>query len=433
MRAQGLIGVALALLSGACTQSLFGDGGLDTIDGDGPPCEGAGSGNMACDFNGAQGGLSGSWRYVDDPRDRTWAVMSPGSAAGLEGMVGAGAVPAVIASCLTHTDHALCANDLERLLFLPGRKPEGEPDAAVELAVTASGRFHVTGAALGAQPDGDQELRLYRNTREDLLLVTPLGTSDSAFDLTVDVIAGDRLLFAVTQEENVAPSPVAVGANFADAGSDCPLALNFEDIVTATVPENCAGRDYTGRKWNDVLSDYEDFIPVIIASVIPELGQAVQLGDAGGENEYIRSPIGAEPLDYSSSVTVQFWVSFPTGQYPGFSGTSTFSDFDDATDKGIDILIDPSGEAITYDPIWNVSTQLPDFGWHHFRYVRDAANSRVYMCLDGQRVALENLTITDQTSNQLPWLGRLPGGQAQFNGALDDVRVSYEALPCEIP
>ena len=45
---------------------------------------------MACDFQAVQGGKSGLWRYLDDPRDRTWSTMTAGAAGGVTGMVGGG-------------------------------------------------------------------------------------------------------------------------------------------------------------------------------------------------------------------------------------------------------------------------------------------------------------------------------------------------------
>jgi hypothetical protein len=413
------ITLLLFLISG-CTQSWFGDGGLSTIDDDGPvPCETADEGSLGCDFQRVQGGKSGRWRYVDDLKNRTWMEMASGEAKDVVGMVSM--MPgdhAVLGSCFDNTSHPLCGNP-ERVLFIGG-----DADAAVEFTVPETRQYTLTGTALS---EAGQTLRIYRNTREDLIgHITLEPHVEATLDLTLDATANDRFLFAVGPAE-----PVAIAAQFSPTDGQCALALRFDAITTKEVEDDCQGLIWEGKYLDEMTSG--DIVPTTIASVIPELGSAIQFS-AG---DYLGYP-AAPALLYNSSFTIQWWMSFPGDVFPTFE-SAAYSDAANSGVLGVTAFVEPDGSLVVrFGGQYPFATEFPtgipmDADWHHIRLVRNIADESFKICIDGVQAAQPFSSAGNETPNKLPWIG----GRYHtleppyFNGAMDDVRVVYRALPCE--
>ncbi|HEX4420829.1 MAG TPA: hypothetical protein VH165_23095, partial [Kofleriaceae bacterium] len=191
--------LGLALL-GACSSSLFDDGshktttgggGGDDDDGGGGPvrdCKAPCFADGAGDFNGTPGGATGHWRYLDDHRDRTWTPMTASAATMMTG-----ADPGNhITTCAANPSAAACAG-LPGALLVSSAGATSMADPALELTTPTSQVMQLSIHAFIPGGGNDQQIRIYRNSREDVLF-TGTAAAGTTLDqaVTFDALAGDR-------------------------------------------------------------------------------------------------------------------------------------------------------------------------------------------------------------------------------------------------
>jgi hypothetical protein len=409
-----------------CSKSLFDDGGGGGGGDDDNPlaCPDPCVANAAGDFDGTPAPTH--WRFVEDSRDRRWAEMTASG----DGVVGADSANA-IATCAAHPDAAACAALPGALLVSSSGSTSGA-DPAVEF--TAPSNQVLALAVHVFVPDGsaDQVIRLYRNSREDVL-ATSTATAGTTLDMpiTVDALAGDRILVAM------APS----GAGAADVGvhffvtdaamtfpQSCQLAVSF-DSPSGTGVANACGMPFVNNDYNA-----GTMIPAALTGgPFAEQHQGAQIA----MNTYYT---GGDLLDKSGDVTIQMWVRLD--MLDGVDAGFAFSDYDLDNAGGVAVVfydnagtqfevstcISPSPLDFTGDHV----AYAADGMWHFIRVVH--TNGTVSTCIDGTRAMRFPLAAGKLASTFKPYLGRdvvwTPSG-AFFAGALDDVRVFKGALPCE--
>jgi len=280
-------------------------------------------------------------------------------------------------------------------------------------------------------------VRLYRNSREDVLFTAPAAVG-SVFEraITVDALAGDRFLVAV--------APSAMGAS--DVGlqvfvnttgevfpKSCQLAVGFEAATGNTVTNAC-GAVVTYRDYDN--ADPNDIPPVLAAGPFAEQGMAADIP----LTQYYTSP---DVLMRTGESTTQLWIRHDAFD-PGYAGTA-FSDLDLDAYGGLQIaLYDDTGttmvEAATCTGITGNTincvfsdVQWPSGGgWHFVRVVH--TGDQVRLCVDGTRLGSYALPAGKMATTYPPRIGRnviwTPSG-AFFDGGIDDVRMFGVALPCD--
>jgi hypothetical protein len=407
-----------------CSKSLFDNGGGKNGDDNAVTCPDPCVANAAGDFDGTP--APAHWRFLDDHRDRTWAEMTASGG----GLAGADPMNAV-ATCAAHPDAAACAT-LPGALLVSSSGSTSAADPAVEF--TASSNQVLALAVHAFVADGpDQVIRLYRNSREDVL-ATATATAGTTLDqtITIDALAGDRILVAVAP---TGAGATDVGLHFfvSDAGmafpTSCQLAVSFDSASGTTVTNAC------GMSW--VNNDYNagTMIPATLgAGPFPEQHQAAQIA----MNTYYT---GGDLLDKSGDVTIQMWVKLDMLDGLGDAGFA-FSDYDLDNAGGVALVFyDMSGTQMEVSTC--TSPNPLDFTGDHVAYAADGTwhfarivhtNGTVSTCLDGTRVMRFPLATGKLASTYKPYLGKdviwTPAG-AFFAGALDDVRVFKGALACE--
>lgn len=434
----GLLVFALA----GCGQSLFDsrgdtDGGTggDGGDGDAPaaltcptPC----IADVAADFDGTPGGTGNRWRYLDDRRNRTWVPMTPDAGS----MVGADPNNK-ISTCAMQPGAAGCAA-LPGALLISSAGMQSMADPAIELTVAADEVIQVTlrvHVPVGAPA---QIIRIYRNSREDVL-ATALAMTGVTLDRTIpiDALAGDRLLVAIAPA-GVGAADVAlhlfVNATGAVFPSNCQLALSFSAVSTANVnaiDDRCGTADAAFRNWTANM----EIPPQLAAGPFPEQGMAA---DIPSDLYYL----GVGTVPRTGDTTTQMWVRHDA--FVDGNSAWIFSDEDLDAGGGLGIgIYDNAGvrmlEAVTCtDPgnplmfartsgVWPATG-----GWHFIRVTH--TNGMVALCLDGKRVGSFAAPTGSLRTTYAPRFGRnsfgLPTG-AWFDGGLDDIRLFNTALPCE--
>jgi len=433
------------LLAG-CSESLFGahkagPGGDD--DGGNVPdtCTSPCLADAAADFDGTLRGNGNHWRYLEDHRDRTWTAMT-GDAMGMTGKDAANQ----ITKCDLHPDAAAC-RALPGALLVSSAGGTSKADPAIELTVPEN---QVIQLSLHAYvPSGaDQTIRLYRNSREDVLF-TGIATADRTLSqaITLDALAGDRFLVAVTPTVPLGSGATRVGLELFAAGtkavfpSDCQLAVPFDS----------ASGNTTGDLCHQALFTEYIFLPPS-----PQMETPVDLGPgplpAPNRAAVIVPTMFLEPpqqsrLDWSHDITVQFWVQLSTNPT---SAAWLFSDLDPDLGGGVALSLRSEASGLKLDVATcidatpnavRLGTQTiafpSDGSWQLIRVVR--AGDTVDVCLNGRRVTsfpfASNLPPMFETSYP-PSLGKLSGSGAMsagFNGLIDDLRVITGALPCDPP
>jgi hypothetical protein len=294
-------------------------------------------------------------------------------------------------------------------------------------------------------PSGDdQTIRIYRNSREDVLF-TGLALAGVSLDqaVTVDALAGDRFLVALAPTANGATDvglQVFVNPTGANFPSTCQVAIQFTAGVGNTV-DNLCGTDFTHSVYQDTGTD-PDTAPAFAAGPFPELGNAGDLIAPA----YFR---GAGTLDKSHDVTVQFWAKRRSIVDPN-GGAWLFSDFDldDAigpkTSGGLAIVITNDAQQMLDVQTCTVSTPMTievadaatpypsDGSWQFVRVVH--TNGNVYVCLNGTRKTNFAVAQGHLQSAYSPHIGMNEFSQprgAFVDGEIDDFRVITGALPCD--
>jgi len=435
------LGLVLAcVLLGGCGQSLFdAHGAVDDGGGGGDgtlvpaTCPAPCLADAAGDFDGTTGGAGNRWRYLDDHRDRTWTAMTAAA------MAMTGADPDNhITTCAAHPTAPACTA-LPGALLVSSAGATSAADPAIEVTaptaqvIQLSLRAHVAGS-------DDQTLRIYRNSREDVLF-TGVAAAGTTLDhaVTLDALAGDRFLVALAPSAKGATDVglrLFVSATGASFPSTCQVAVSFAAAVGNTADNLCGG-DFT-HQLDSGGSDMPT-PPPLAPGPFPELGKAADItADA-----YFK---GTGILDKTHDVTVQFWVKLRGFVDP--YNAWLFSDLDldvgaalGGGDLGIAIVngADPKLDVTTCtqatSPLMfdDAVTAYPNDGsWQFVRVVH--TNGNVYVCLNGARKTSFAAAPGLLKSTFSPHLGRnvvwTPSG-AFFNGELDDVRVLTGALPCD--
>jgi hypothetical protein len=427
-----LIRIAALVALAACNQSLFDNHGqVDGAPGDAGPdadpsvpttCEAPCAADLAADFNGSAGGVNNNWRYLDDHRDRTWLAMTgevhkAGADAGNQ-----------IAAC--NPASPACAALPDALLFSTAGATSGA-DPAVELTLPPGQVIQLTVHAYAV--GRDQRIRLYRNSREDVLFTgTAVAGAPLGATVTVDTLPGDRYLLAVAPE--AAGGDVAVqlfakatGAVFPAA---CQAALSFTAAAGNDVTSACGQNNFTHGLYSGTASQ-----PMLAAGPFPELGTA---GDFTEDGYYQ----AAKLLDKSHDLTVQLWVKHRAFIDPLEAWLFSDLDLQETGGLGIGITntapplldVETCATASRTDNTFTISTSPwpDDHAWHFIRVVH--TGGKVNVCLDGKKQGSFDAAPGFLKSTYTPYLGAnavwSPQG-AFLDGSIDDLRVLTGALPCE--
>jgi concanavalin A-like lectin/glucanase superfamily protein len=445
IRRSGVLGL---LLLGGCGRLLFdshgggsGDGGSGSNDVP-STCPAGCIADAAADFNAASG-IANHWRYLDDHRDRSWTPMAVTPTERI------GSDPGNrITTCAANPSAPAC-RALPGALLVSTAGSSSNADPAIEF--TAPGAQVIQLSLHALVPSGaDQAIRLYRNSREDVLFTgtAPAGTT-LARAFTLDAIAGDRFLVAVAPMGGGATEvglQLFVNATGAPFPSTCQLALPFTSASSTTTTDRCRGTVFTHETYAAAPPPTPGTITITPLTLgngpFSEQGSAVDLKPTG-----FLEPKVTDVLDWSHDTTVQFWVQLRTT--PTFATSAwLFSDQDPDFGGGIGVSLTQNGGGgvnLSVTACTDPTPNMVNFGtvfaaypapgsWQFVRVVR--AGGAVDVCLNGQHIASlpvsPSLPPTFQTYNP-PALGiedsPSPGG-AFFDGLLDDVRVMTGALPC---
>lgn len=309
-------------------------------------------------------------------------------------------------------------------------------DATIEFTVPTRGVYRV-GGVYEPLEGASQELLISRDGRNDALARIAGGTvgDQIAFDQTVSLERGDRvrltLLSAAGLGSVTAGLSAWVSGPLAGQENTCEIAVDFDGDPTLvegepTWPAQCGSVTPTG-------SSQTIAPPTVEASSIG-FGNAVFIESALGSYVGIQS---SDNVDMSGDFTVQIW-----GRYDSLAGgaanyrtlfssvpldssgpTGVFVDHEESMTFGVGI---EEAEYVEtgFDPAEGI--------WHFFRLVREGTS--LQLCIDGtlRGTSLEVGT-ADLTSTSSLRLGYEPERGPWFDGAVDELRMYGEALPCEVP
>ena len=379
--------------------------------------------DAAGDFDGSARGTGMRWRYLDDHRDRTWAAMTAGATQ-------QGGDPAVhIAACAAHPASPACVGLPGALLLSSGGKPSAvEP--AIELTHPSAQVIKLTLAAY-TESTGQPIVRLYRNSREDLVYAAPLTGGAVLFQpVTLDALAGDRFLVSIGGDAaaDVAVHLFASGTEVAFPSS-CQLALQFGGASGNTV-DNLCGDDLTHEREGDTPTP-----PVAATGPYAELAHATDLTP-----DYFFVSAKAM-LDLSPDVTVQLWVK-QRGFVDDYSSWP-LSTLDLNATGGLGIEINQVNKYLDISTCTSAATgnlkfadaltPYPDDGlWHFIRVTHRGPT--VYVCIDGTRRTTMDVPAGKLATTIPTYIGRNAfwSPQGAFTDAqLADIRVLSTALPCD--
>ncbi len=408
-----------------------------------PACADSCEGQLVDDFNGAQGGANGRWRYLSDQRTRTWTEMALGVWNGINTFVGGGTAPGpAVISCPANTGELVCQNDVDAVLLAPAGEPVGYEDPAVAFIVPTDGLYTISGDFRATSVGADHAFMIYRNTREDVLFKQVFATTTQpvrAYSFQVEALAGDRLITAAVMENAGTAVPIAVkqyiSRDVAGFPGQCGMALRFEAWTGANPDQECGALSFTARRDTTGNADYVDLTsPELISSVIPEHGMALSLR----EGDYLR-PDTSVVMDYSEDFTIQMWMSFPNG-FPPLTRGYAFADPNNDVSKGASLSVSQTG-VMWGEVFWGTGGSdyitliynFPNDGaWRFVRLVRDKSAQTLSLCIDGALVAQDTVpAAADAQTDEQPEVGGWPNSSFSYwQGAVDDVRFFSRALPC---
>ncbi|HET9627147.1 MAG TPA: LamG domain-containing protein [Kofleriaceae bacterium] len=430
----------LALGLGACTVSIFEDRdhhhhGDDDGGATPPPpptCGAACIGDAAADFNGAPTGATGHWRYLDDHRDRTWLAMTPAGHA----MTGADAGNS-ITTCADKPSAAGCAA-LPGALLVSTAGSTSAADPALEFTAPADQVISLSVHALVPAGGAPQQIRVYRNSREDALMtvIASAGTiADQAINL--DVLKGDRFLVAIAPA-GAGASDVALEVFLAPTGTAFPQRCQFASDFEPGAVSGTALTDRCNGSLNHLTVDDDTLIekataPRLTPSVFPELGMAADLP----RGDYFMASSG---LTTSAPFTVQLWVKLRKQDVVENAWPFSSLDLDHGGGLGLAMANPALAPAAQLD-LTSATSATPTFvdtvapyqvgQWYFVRMV--ANTDAVDLCVNGVHKGSLPLAPSALASTYPPYLGRNavwnPQG-AYFDGEIDDFRVLSTALPC---
>jgi len=423
--------IAVLLAVSGCSESLFGTHGVGHGGGGGVPdtCSGSCLADAAANFDGTPDGGNDRWGYLDDDRDRTWAAMNPA------GMAMVGTANNRIERCADQPSAAACAG-LPDALLVTSSGTSSKADPALLYTAAKAQVIQLVLHVNVPQSSATQRVRLYRNSREDVLFTATAAPGDAvAHAITVDALEGDRFLLALeptgAQGGTAALQLFVIDANQTFPAT-CQLALTFDDttIVGSTVGNLC-GAANAGFTY---LSGTMPSTPPLIAGPFSYQGNALYF-------EPSLSLVGSKPLGGDGERTIQFWVknAAPTEQVAWL-----FSDIDETSAHGLAIrFTNMSGassglqlEAAVVsatNPVayagQGIAIPNPDLlPWHFVRAVH--ASGTVTLCLDGTQIKSAPLS-GPTPSNHPPVFGQNSSDlTTNLSANLDDVRIFSGALPC---
>lgn len=392
------------------------------------PCLGDSGG----DFDGSPNGLTGRWRYVEDRRNRTWEPMTAVDG----GFVGAD--PAnTIRRCAPNSNAEAC-QALPGALLLSTSGTAAPADPAIEFTAETNQTIELQ---LGVHiPAGGfaQTIRIYRNSREDVLLTDTAGSGTTLrHAITLDALAGDRFLVAVEPpalgQPDIAVQLHVVGAN-ATFPTTCQLAIAFSTLSGLTTENVCNSDNALTAKYDSATGTPA---PALTNGPFPELGKAANIAE---HNFYSGTQVLTRPGD----VTVDLWVKHTALVDPD-TNAWLYSDLNADRGKGggIGMLIysfqsklrlrtETVYTSVGVVPVY-VDIDFPlDQQWHFVRAVHKI-DGPINVCLDG---AFKGMVMASGSLRpfSVPFVGQnavLPENSAAFIGAIDDLRVFNTALPCD--
>jgi hypothetical protein len=419
--------LALALVAG-CGQSLFdahgggrdggGDGGGGG-DGDVPDtCAAPCIADAAADFDGSPGGTGNRWRYLDDKRDHSWVPMT-GTGGVLVGTSGS------IKKCAADLSAACKALPGALLVSTAGSTSPADP--AVEYRSPDARVIQLAFRAQVAAGGPNHSIRLYRNSREDVLFTAPAAPGITVEHLvTVDAVAGDRFLVAVAPDGPTGGDValhVFVSGTSKSFPSTCQLAVPFTVAGAATghVEDLCRGEILA---MNNTAPD----APLLAMGPYAEEGM-------GGYVESSYYYEGTETLTPVDATTLQFWLKVESSSIPD---SWVFSNIDVDIGNGLGLFFRNAGgpkleaSVVTNKSPLMYAIQSASYAtfqsWHFVRVVQ--ASNTGSICIDGIKAASGPLA-GPSVSLRVPRLGRSASDTTtSFIGIFDDVRVFNEALPC---
>ena len=419
--------VLLTVLAAGCGESLFDDniGGDD--DGGGVPTacpKDRCISDAAAELDGSPTGGDGRWRYLGDQRDRSWRPMTP---------VGGALVGEATNRIERCPGRDACAG-LDDALLVTAAGTSAETDPALEYTHPDAQTIQL---ALRVQIPGggvDQRVRLYRNSREDVLFTGAASVATGiAQTVTADAVPGDRFLVAL-EPLGATGGAAAVQLFVLSTGKEfpetCRLAARFEPEdfdADNKIDDQCGGR-------LTLTDDGAPTTPIPTAGPFPEQGMALHFEPAivAEDGEAIER----------TTLTVQMWVTLEA-QNDGVY--TAYSDINESIGTGLRIQLRRAGNGASFQleaasvaatapglpPVYAVrSAPYPDDDWHFIRVVH--GNGIVSLCIDGVRQARDQL-LGGGTPAGLPAIGGNHSANFPdpFLGTVDDVRVFTAALPCD--
>ncbi|HMG56644.1 MAG TPA: LamG-like jellyroll fold domain-containing protein [Kofleriaceae bacterium] len=433
--------LAAVALAAACNQSLFdnhtgggggGGGGDDTVPdggGSGVPtsCPETCLGDAAANFDGSPHGSTGRWRYLEDQSAFGWIAMT-GGATGLAGQD----VDNRVAPCRGNEDLPSCR-------ALPGAlvisaSGASDVDPALEFTAPATQVIQLSLRAYLASGT-DQTIRIYRNSRVDLLYAAPLtATNLVEHTLVVDAIMGDRFLVAISGA--LAASNVAlqlyVNATGDQFPAQCQLAMPYPSLDPTKVSDPCGGSSFTYYAYNTISHAATATAVPRLPGPFSELAQAI---DVTQSHFLSRDP--SHVVDWTHDTTLQFWLRLRTAGAPQ---AIVVNDLDPDQCSGVELSVFPLGTPqLQLQACVNPATTAFDFkttpfpasvAWHFIRLVR--TTDRYELCIDAAHAfTLPALPDAMPTVNAID-IGKAGTAPSDtfLDGQIDDLRVFSAALPC---
>jgi hypothetical protein len=277
-------------------------------------------------------------------------------------------------------------------------------------------------------PLGEHTIRLYRTSREDALVTVPAAAGVTVEgQITVDAVPGERILVAIspdTDARGAVSLHVFVSDPKATFPTTCQLAVPFSvpGSMVNTVDDLCRG---DLRYFFNGSPSSPSTTP---GGPYAEQGEFVYL-----ENAYYEA---TQPLVPDNAMTIQLWL-----RAEGSPATDAWvlSNIDIDQGRGIALRLrsetNPTLRVSVVEntnPLTYANQDVPfatPLDWHFVRVVQ--ANNAVSVCVDGKKagggalagpsISIEPVTIgRNDGTNGIPLIGDV-----------DDVRVFFEALPCE--
>lgn len=433
--------LGLALAGPGCNQSLFdnhGGGGGGSGDAGTPDslvipprCADPCIADAVADYNGTLNGAGNRWRYLDDHRNRTWAAMALGSG----GMTGAGSN--AITTCQASPGSAACTA-LPGALLISSSGATSTADPAIEFTVPSPQVVQITLRVYVPAGGADQQILLYRNSREDALIAQTAAAGKTLEQtIALDALAKDRFLLAVAP---TAKGAAGIGVQLFASGTgavfpqSCQLALEFDGASGNALKDLCKDAELDSRNYDDTTGNDTAAALGLMAGPYAELGMGLDLPSG----RYLQ---GTHVLDQTRDLTVQFWMLQRNQDTVGPSWP--FSDLDLDVGGGLGMGIQlmapviPTLDATTsLDPMANtyIDTNATIGGQNVWQFLRVVhAGGTLSVCLDGKLLASKAVPVGQLKTTFPPYIGKnvvwAPAG-AFYDGVIDDVRVFTGALPC---